>query len=109
MGKLSVGGCARHVGQGQACQKHNECKNNHQSGAFGCAITRMEKVFHGVVVASLCRGANLVAASLCRGVARRHSTVATTPRGELNRGFMELKASAGKDTDSVRTPGCRKW
>src|SRR5437867_12778574 len=93
MGKLSVGGCARHVGQGQACQKHNECKNNHQSGAFGCAITRMEEIFHGVVVASLCRGVNLVAASLCRGAARRHSAVATA---EQRKFFMELRSEEGR-------------
>jgi hypothetical protein len=48
MGELPVGAGAGEISQRQACQKHNECEDDHQGSAFGCAITGTKEIFHRV-------------------------------------------------------------
>ena len=48
LGKLPVGGSAGEIRNGQGSSKHDKGENNDQRSAFGCAITRMKELFHGV-------------------------------------------------------------
>ena len=48
LGKLPVRGSAGEIRNGQGSNKHDKGENNDQRSAFGCAITRMKELFHGV-------------------------------------------------------------
>jgi hypothetical protein len=48
LGKLPVRGTAGEMRKGQGSNKHNKGKNNDERSAFGCTITRMKELFHGV-------------------------------------------------------------
>ena len=48
LGKLPVGGSAGEIRKGQGSNKHDKGENNDERSAFGCAITRMKELFHGV-------------------------------------------------------------